>query len=130
MSTQDTFVRHLQALSGGIDAIMRDYTESSVLFTQQGQLTGLQSIRGFFARFLGDSPPELLAAFTLLRQDVAGEVAYILMEGRAVHPAGGGHRRDPGREDSRCRPSPRSRRHPRRTAPSGRRWAPASVRCS
>jgi hypothetical protein len=78
MSTQDTLARHLQALSEGVDVIMRDYTESSVLFTQQGPLTGLASIRAFFAGFLADSPPELLAAFTLLRQDVAGEVAYIL----------------------------------------------------
>lgn len=86
MSTQDTLARHLQALTGGIDAIMRDYTESSVLFTQQGPLTGLESIRAFFAGFLADSPPELLAAFTLLRQDVAGEVAYILWKAEPYIP--------------------------------------------
>ena len=86
MSTHDTLARHLQALAGGIDAIMRDYTDDSVLFTQQGPLRGRKSIRAFFAGFLADSPPELLAAFTLLRQDVAGEVAYILWKAEPFIP--------------------------------------------
>lgn len=86
MSTQDTLARHLQAFTGGVDALMRDYTESSVLFTPQGPLTGLESIRAFFARFLADSPPELLAAMTLVRQDVAGEVAYILWKAEPFIP--------------------------------------------
>ena len=86
MSTQETLARHLQALTEGIDAVMRDYTESSVLFTQQGPLVGLANIRGFFAAFLANSPPELLAAFTLVRQDVAGEVAYILWKAEPFIP--------------------------------------------
>lgn len=86
MSTQDTLARHLQAFTKGIDAIMRDYTESSVLFTPQGPLTGLERIRAFFAGFLADSPPELLAAMTLVRQDVLGEVAYILWKAEPFIP--------------------------------------------
>ena len=49
MSTQATLARHLEAFTKGVDAIMRDYTESSVLFTPQGQLAGLESIRAFQA---------------------------------------------------------------------------------
>ena len=86
MSTQDTLVRHLQAFALGLDAIMRDYTESSMLFTPQGRLTGLQDIRAFFAAFLADSPPELLAAMTVIHQDVAGEVAYILWKAEPFIP--------------------------------------------
>ena len=86
MSTQDTLARHLQAFTEGIDAIMRDYTESSVVFTPQGPFSGIESIRAFFAGFLADSPPELLAAMTLLRQDVAGEIAYILWKAEPFIP--------------------------------------------
>ena len=86
MSTQETLARHLQALGGGADAIMRDYTEASVLFTPQGTHAGLASIRAFFAAFLADSPPELLAAFRLLRQEVSGEVAYIVWNAEPFIP--------------------------------------------
>jgi hypothetical protein len=86
MSTQATLARHLDAFTKGVDAIMRDYTESSVLFTPQGQLTGLESIRAFFAGFLADSPPELLAAMTLVHQDFAGEIAYILWKAEPFIP--------------------------------------------
>ena len=78
MSTQNTLARHLQAFSEGIDALMRDYSDESVLFTPDGPLAGLGPIRAFFDGFLSNSPPELLQAMTLLRQDVSGEVAYIV----------------------------------------------------
>ena len=86
MSTQDTLMRHLNALAGGVDTIMRDYTESSVLLTPQGPHRGLAGIRAFFAGFLAASPPELLAAFTLERQDVVGEVAYIVWKAEPYIP--------------------------------------------
>ena len=86
MSTQETLERHLQAFAKGPDAIMRDYTESSVLFTPQARLTGLDSIRAFFAQFLAESPPELLAAMTLVHQDVAGEIAYIIWKAEPFIP--------------------------------------------
>ncbi len=57
-----------------------------MLFTQQGPLTGLARIRAFFAGFLASSPPELLAALTLVRQDVAGEVAYIVWKAEHFIP--------------------------------------------
>ena len=78
MSTEATLVHHLQAFNEGVDAIMSDYTEGSVFFTPEGPLRGLAAIRSFFDAFLASSPPELLRAMTLVRQDVAGDVAYIL----------------------------------------------------
>ena len=77
MSTTDTLNHHLQAFSEGIDSIMLDYTDASVLFTPDGPLNGLESIRRFFDEFLKNSPPELLQALTVTRQDVSGDVAYI-----------------------------------------------------
>jgi hypothetical protein len=57
---------------------MTDYTPESVLFTPEGPVPGLQPIRAFFENFLNTSPPELLQAMTLIRQDVQGEIAYIM----------------------------------------------------
>lgn len=78
MSTEQTLTHHLQAIPQGVEQIMTDYTEESVLFTQNGPITGLAGISAFFDAFLSGSPPELLAAIRVTRQDIHGEVAYIL----------------------------------------------------
>lgn len=76
MSTSTVLANHLQSIAHGVDAIMSDYTEDSVFFTQNGPLKGLAPIRGFFENFLSSS--EVIAALTVVRQDVEGEVAYIV----------------------------------------------------
>ena len=86
MSTETTLGHHLQAFSVGLDAIMQDYTESSVLFTPDGPLAGLSAIRAFFDGFLRSSPPELLQAMSLVRQDVKGEIAYIIWKAEPFIP--------------------------------------------
>ena len=78
MSTEVTLSHHLQAIAQGIDSIMSDYVDTSVLFTPDGPRTGREPIRAFFDAFLSSSPPELLRAITVVRRDVQGEVAYIL----------------------------------------------------
>lgn len=78
MTTEATLARHLQAISENIDAVLSDYTEESVLFTQDGPIVGLTGIRAFFERFIGDAPPALIAALTIVRQDIHGEVAYVI----------------------------------------------------
>ena len=77
MSTAATLSHHLNAFSEGVDEIMLDFLPESVLFTPDGPLEGLEPIRGFFDGFLRSSPPELLAAMTVTRMDVVGDVAYI-----------------------------------------------------
>jgi hypothetical protein len=78
-TTEAILAHHLQSVSGkSMDGIMSDYTEESVLFTQTGPLVGLVEIRAFFERFLGDAPPELLAALQIVRQDIHHEVAYLI----------------------------------------------------
>lgn len=88
MSTEATLSHHLQAFSEGVDSIMRDYTDTSVLFTPEGPLTGLEPIRAFFDGFVRNSPPELLRAMTLTRQDVRGDVAYVLWKAEPFIPLG------------------------------------------
>ena len=82
MTTESTLAHHLQALGEGIDAILSDYTEESVLFTPNGPLHGLAAIRASFESFIKNSPPELVQAIKVLRQDIAGEVAYIVWEAK------------------------------------------------
>jgi len=77
MSTHDVLVHHINAFGEGIESIMSDYADDSVLFTNDGPLVGHAAIRGFFHSFLTNSPPELLKAMTLLSQHVHGEIAYI-----------------------------------------------------
>lgn len=86
MSTEATLTHHLQAIGEGVDAIMQDYTPESVLFTPDGPLHGLEAIRAFFEGFLTNSPPELIQAMTLVRQDTRGEVAYIIWKAEPYIP--------------------------------------------
>jgi hypothetical protein len=86
MSTEATLTHHLQAFGEGIEAIMADYTRESVLFTPDGPLQGLEPIRGFFDGFLRTSPPELLRAIALVRQDIHGDVAYIIWKAEPYIP--------------------------------------------
>jgi hypothetical protein len=86
MSTEGTLARHLAAFAQGPDAIMRDYTEGSVLITPDGVLRGVAGIRPFFERFLADSPPELLAAMSIMQQEMHGEIAYITWKAEPFIP--------------------------------------------
>lgn len=77
MSTQDVLAHHLGAFSEGVDSIMSDYADRSVLFTPDGPVVGHEAIRDFLHSFLANSPDGLLQAMTVLRQDIHGEFAYI-----------------------------------------------------
>ena len=78
MTTESVLTHHLQAISQGVDAVLADYTERSILFTPDRTYRGLEELRGFFAAFISDSPPGLIPAITVTRQEIDGEVAYIL----------------------------------------------------
>ena len=86
MSTAETLGHHLQAFTVGVDEIMKDYTDSSILFTADGPLRGPAAIRAFFEAFLTNSPRALLQAMTLVRQDLEGEVAYIVWKAEPFIP--------------------------------------------
>ena len=86
MSTQATLDRHLQAFGEGVDAIMRDYTDASVILTPDGPLRGTEAVRRFFHGFLVDSPPELARAMTLVHHAVEGETAYVVWKAEPFIP--------------------------------------------
>jgi ketosteroid isomerase-like protein len=77
--TTATVARHIQAvLSRDIEAMLRNFTEESVVFTPEGVQRGFAAIRGDAQTFFATTPPELLGAFQVVRQEAEGEVAYLL----------------------------------------------------
>ena len=79
-STQAVLQHHLQAFGEGIDSIMSDYTENSVLITPDATYRGLNEIRDFFTAFVAGLPAGIWDAFRMKRQEVTGDVAYIVWE--------------------------------------------------
>ena len=86
MSTAETLGHHLQSFTVGPDEIMKDYTDSSVLLTPEGPLRGPDAIRPFFESFLKNSPAELLQAMTVVRQDIEGDIAFIVWKAEPFIP--------------------------------------------
>lgn len=81
-ATEAVLRNHLQAAKVGVDAVMQDYTDGSVLITHDASYRGAAEIRRFFAALLGGLPEGFFDAFRMNRQDVAGEVGYILWEAK------------------------------------------------
>jgi len=85
--TATTLQHHLTAIvQDNLEAILSDYTAESLLFLADNTLHGLDPIRDFFATLLATLPANWMADFKMIRQDVAGEVAYILWQAPPVFP--------------------------------------------
>ena len=84
--TRAALGRHLQSFAQGIETILADYTEASVIVTPDATYRGLDEIRGFFRRFLDSATPEFWDAFTLGAQNVVGDVAYITWSAKPFIP--------------------------------------------
>ena len=75
MTTEEILTHHLQALGqGDIDGILSDYAEDAILFSPNGLIRGHAAIRAAFEGFVKNSPPELLQAFKIVRQDIDGNI--------------------------------------------------------
>ncbi len=85
--TTTTLQHHLTAIAqNNLEAIMSDYTDESVLFLADNTRHGLDAIRNFFATLIATLPADWMANFKMMRQDVAGEVAYIFWQAPPVFP--------------------------------------------
>jgi hypothetical protein len=80
LSTEAVLQNHLRAAKLGVDAIMQDYTERSVLITHDSTYRGLTEIRRFFTTLFDGLPAGFFDELSMLRQEIVGEVAYILWE--------------------------------------------------
>src|SRR5262245_56796924 len=80
LSTEAVLRNHLQAAKAVRDAIMQDYTERSVLITADRTCRGPAQIRSFFTALFDQPPAGFFPDLTLVRQEIVGEMAYILSE--------------------------------------------------
>lgn len=91
MTPQSTLEHHLQAFAqgaDGVDEIMRDYTDASVVLTAGGPQRGMDAIRALFHDFFTTSPPELLRAATIVHHVAEGEIGYVVWKAEPFIPLG------------------------------------------
>lgn len=80
MSTEAVLQNHLRAARIGVEAVMQDYTDESVLITHDSTYRGLNEIRRFFTALFEELPEGFFDALKMNRQEIVGEVAYILWQ--------------------------------------------------
>ena len=78
MSSQATVERHLQAFSVGVDEVMKDYTEDSVILTEDASFKGLVEIRGFFEGLVANTPAEAWDHFSVDHLSASGATAFLV----------------------------------------------------
>jgi hypothetical protein len=76
--TETVLRRHLQAAGVGVDAVMADYGDASVIITHDTTYRGLSEIREFFTELLDGPYRGFIRALEMTRQEVVGEAAFIL----------------------------------------------------
>jgi ketosteroid isomerase-like protein len=85
METQAVLEHHLAVLaSGDVEGILQDYTDDSILLTQDGMFKGLAALRGFFSAAVAGPFKPGTYDFTMDLVRVEGEVAYIVWRARCV----------------------------------------------
>lgn len=78
MGTKDVIDHHLGCFGeGDLQGVLSDYTQGAVLFTPNGPLKGVDSIRPLFEQLLADFEKPG-ATFSMKLQSVEGDYAYIL----------------------------------------------------
>jgi ketosteroid isomerase-like protein len=101
-STKDVVDHHLKCFGeGDLGGILSDYAPEAVLFTADGALRGINSIRPLFEAMVAEfGKPG--ATFSLKQQFVEGDHAYILWSAETadnVYKLGTGHVYGVGRQD-------------------------------
>lgn len=80
--TKATLMRHLNAfIEHDLETLMSDYTEESMMMTQQGTYTGLKEIERFFADLMLYFPKQQ-SSFELDQTVVAQELLLIVWHAR------------------------------------------------
>ena len=79
-SIQGVLEHHLNAFYQGIDPLMEDFTDESVVITHDATYRGLAEIRMFFTRLIQGLPEGFDEAVKIKRHEIVGEVAFLLWE--------------------------------------------------
>ncbi len=87
--TEAVLGHHLESFGAtDLEAIMEDFAEDSVVVTPDASFEGLAAIRGLYEAALPIFTSEMLANYTMDRQAVHGELAYILWNTGSSIPLG------------------------------------------
>ena len=86
LSTQAVLKHHLEAFYEGIDAVMDDFSDASVIITSEATYRGLAEIRAFFTALIEGLPEGFDEAVKISRQEVVGEVAFLVWEAKPWLP--------------------------------------------
>ena len=85
-STEAVIRNHLRAATIGVDAILEDYTEDSVLVTHDATYRGPAEIRRFFTALFEDLPAGFFKTMKVNRAEFVGDHGYILWERQPIIP--------------------------------------------
>ena len=86
-TTEEVLKLHAQAaMSRNIDAIIQNFTKDSILFTPTETYKGLDSIKAGFTAMWKMFTPEMAASLKLIKQEINGEYAYILISALPAIP--------------------------------------------
>ncbi|MEX3981850.1 nuclear transport factor 2 family protein [Paraburkholderia sp. EG287A] len=81
-ATNQVFDHHLGAFAKGLDELLKDYNENSVIVTPDKTYRGVTEIRGFFKAFLDGAQPAFWDAFKVTCKRTEGEIAYLAWEAK------------------------------------------------
>ena len=81
-ATNEVFDHHLGAFAKGLDELMKDYDEKSVIVTPDKLFRGQDEIRGFFKSFLDGAKPAFWEAFKVTSKSTEGEIGYLAWEAK------------------------------------------------
>ena len=85
-STQAVIENHLRAFSEGIDPIMEDFSDESVIITADATYRGLADVRRFFSTLIEGLPEGFYDAIKIQRLEVADELAFLLWDAKPWFP--------------------------------------------
>ncbi len=80
MSTEAVLRNHLRSARLGVDAVMDDYTNESMLMTHHATYRGRAEIRLFFTALFESLPAGFFDTMKMRREEVDGELAYIVWD--------------------------------------------------
>src|SRR5262245_34345285 len=78
MTPKEVFDHHAAAIhAGNVDEILKDYTEQSIVFTQEGPLKGLKAIRAAFQRVVTELMPPGGTELEMKQMTIEGDIIYL-----------------------------------------------------
>lgn len=86
--TEAVLNHHLQAFSMGLEELLKDYADSSVILGPDGPVRGIAGVRRFFQGLLTSLPPDFIPKLEITRREVHNDVAYIAWTALPYCPLG------------------------------------------